>query len=433
MGKKKRKDRKIVNQADSALPYELSKKCKEAADAYLKCGKNKTHAAEMLGIPRTTLADRVSLAQKHNLFSENDCTAFDRENLLGTIDGLRAEIRRLEQLQLDEAQIRKFIFQLKDAESKVPDWTLNVDSAIKGTLLAPVLQLSDWHWAEKVDPKQVFGTNKYNLEIAKRRVRILARNAIDVCMNHADRNAEYPGIVVVLNGDFLSGRIHEELLVTNEVEIMLAFLDLQSTMIWFFKKLLENFKSVVVFGNAGGNHSRVTYKPYSKGRAYTNFDWLLSHTLKKYFENESRISFQISDGSDIEFKIFNVRFRATHGDQFRGGSGFIGPYAPITRGEIKKRSAAATYGRSYDTLMIGHFHWYMNMKRVISNGSLIGFNEYALNNSFPYEPPVQGLFFVHPVRGITASMPIFCDDPVDVESAEWVSLRKHNEKNKESL
>ncbi|WP_216361090.1 hypothetical protein, partial [Comamonas thiooxydans] len=72
----------------------------------------------------------------------------------------------------------------------------------------------------------------------------------------------------------------------------------------------------------------------------------------------------------------------------------------------KKRSRNGQVDQEYDTLVIGHFHQLIQMKRVIVNGSLIGYNEYAYANNFGYEPPQQALWISHPQHGITFSMPV---------------------------
>ena len=146
--------------------------------------------------------------------------------------------------------------------------------------------------------------------------------------------------------------------------------------------------------------------------------------LEREFRNDERVNFFISDGDDVQFKIFGHRYRLTHGDQFRGGTGFFGPFAPITRNETKKRSAAQSYDLNYDTLVIGHFHRRMMLSNVIVNGSVVGFNEFALNNNFPYEPPQQALWLTSAKRGITSSWPVFCDNKsVQDDPTDWVSWR----------
>jgi hypothetical protein len=290
----------------------------------------------------------------------------------------------------------------------------------------PSFLLSDIHFAEVVNPAQVYGVNEYNMEIAKHRISNLAHNIIHILKNHVS-GSDYPGLVIMMAGDFLSGNIHDELVATNDIPIMPAFIELLGILIWFINTLADEFKQLMLFGTAGGNHARMTKKIPSKDKAYTNFDWLLYRMLESEFKNDKRVNFHISDGDDVQFKILNHRYRMTHGDQFRGGTGFIGPFAPITRNETKKRSAAETYGQNYDTLVIGHFHQRMMLGKVIVNSSVVGYNEYAINNNFPYEPPQQSLWLTHAKRGITTSWPVFCEESKAIEPADWVSWQTMND------
>ena len=74
---------------------------------------------------------------------------------------------------------------------------------------------SDFHWGEVVDKSQVYGVNSYNMSIAKQRLHTLVDKTIGICFDHMV-NPNYPGIVLMLGGDMVSGDIHEELEITNE-------------------------------------------------------------------------------------------------------------------------------------------------------------------------------------------------------------------------
>lgn len=75
----------------------------------------------------------------------------------------------------------------------------------------------------------------------------------------------------------------------------------------------------------------------------------------------------------------------------------------------------------FDTLMLGHFHQYLPMPRIIGNGSLIGFNEYAKDRlrAVP-ERPQQALCFVHPDNGIVSQMAVYADQRDTAEVHDWV-------------
>jgi len=173
-----------------------------------------------------------------------------------------------------------------------------------------------------------------------------------------------------------------------------------------------------------GNHGRDTHKIYSKDRHHTSFDWLLYTFLAKHFEKDARVSFYIPDGPDAYYRIYEHKYLLTHGDQFRGGDGMIGALGPIIRGDHKKRSRNAQIDMEYDTMVIGHWHQDIFLRRLIVNGSLKGYDEYAWSNNFGFEPPSQQLWVTHPKYRITYRMPVLVDRQKAAPKTEWVSLPK---------
>ena len=65
---------------------------------------------------------------------------------------------------------------------------------------------------------------------------------------------------------------------------------------------------------------------------------------------------------------------------------------------------------------------YIHLTRLIVNGSLKGYDEYAYNNNFGFEPPQQALWLTHPKHGITFRMPVQVDRKRAAPKTEWVSV-----------
>lgn len=332
---------------------------------------------------------------------------------------LEAQLKSTKRGHLDEHYVRSVILKMAEHDPNPPKW-LAQPKASKSTPGVPTLFASDWHWAEVVHPKQVAGLNEYNLAIAHRRAKALITNTIDLLRNHMV-NPSYPGIVFALGGDMVSGGIHEELLATDEVEIMPTVLDLFDVLVWCIETLAEEYGNVFI-PCVTGNHGRSTKKIRAKGRNFTSYDWLTYQFLARHFANDTRIQFAIPDGSDCLYKVYNHRYLLTHGDQARGGDGVIGMLGPVIRMDHRKRSRNGQVGQNYDTMLMGHFHQLTQLRRLIVNGSLKGYCEYAYANSFGFEPPQQGLWLTHPSRGITFSMPVQVEKPLEIKS-DWVSWK----------
>jgi hypothetical protein len=202
---------------------------------------------------------------------------------------------------------------------------------------------------------------------------------------------------------------------------MPSVLDMYGVLVGVINRLADTFGQVML-PCVTGNHGRDTMKIWNKDRHHTSFDWLLFRFLAKHFENDKRITFFVPDGPDAYYRIYQHRYLLSHGDQFRGGDGMIGALGPIIRGDHKKRSRNAQIDMEYDTLCIGHWHQYIHLHRLIVNGSLKGYDEYAYNNNFGFEPPSQALWITHPKHRITFRMPVYVDRKREAAKTNWVSI-----------
>ena len=405
-----------------AAPRLTEKDIARTLAALESCNGNASKAARLLNIPRSTFQCRVNEAKRISAFSEkmveNTPIVDERMELLDRIRTLEAAMAAQKRETLDEHFVKKQIIGLANGKPRIPAWLL-ANAPAHGSPGVPTLMLSDLHWGEIVDPEQVGGVNSYNLEIAHERIRRIVDATIDLLHNHMV-NPDYPGIVLALGGDMVTGDIHEELTATNEKEIMPVVLDLWGVLAWAIETLANKFGKVFVPA-VGGNHGRNTKKIRAKGRNFTSFDWLLYQFLAKRFEADERVTFFIPDGPDALYSIYGHRYLLTHGDQFHGGDALIGALGPIVRGDHRKRSRNGQIGMSYDTIVMGHWHQLMQTQRFIVNGSLIGYNEYAYNSNFPFEAPRQALWITHPGRGITFHMPVQADPKhIIQQDTEWV-------------
>ena len=394
-------------------------------DAFTKTN-SKVDGSALLGMKQQTFYSRLKMAQDRGFIPSTQ----SKKQEISLIDKLSEAQDRIKQLEsmtfshqeekLTADYIKRKIIKIKDSSVTVPKWLIKSDKKKKFAGV-PTLFASDWHWGEVVDPNQINGVNEFNMTIAQNRAKNMVEKAIDLLKNHI-AHTDYPGIVYVLGGDMVSGDIHEELMATNETEIMPVVLDLFGVLIWCISTLADEFGQVFV-PCVSGNHGRNTHKIRNKGRNFTSFDWLLYQFLAKHFETDKRVQFLIPDGSDAYYSIYGHKYLLTHGDQFRGGDGVIGALGPIIRGDHRKRSRNAQIDMSYDTMIIGHWHQLIQLERLIVNGSLKGYDEYAYSNNFGFEPPRQAMWITHPEHGITFSIPIYCDKQKKEIVTDWISWK----------
>lgn len=354
--------------------------------------------------------------------TEEAQAAEENARLREEVRELRKQIANIDREYADHRFIKHRLYGLKDTTVAPPDWLVKPKKSIKSPGI-PSMMWSDWHWAEVVKPDQVNGVNAYNLDIANKRARALVERTITLLRQYMV-SPSYEGVVVNLGGDMLSGNIHEELVSTNAVPIMAAVVDLWGVLEWCLRTLADEFGKVAVFC-VTGNHGRDTKKIQSKDRAFTSFDWLIYVHLQHTFRDDKRIAIVAPPAPDVLYAVYDHRYLLTHGDQFRGGDGMIGHIGPVTRGQKKKLSRNAEVGMEFDTMIHGHFHQYSPGDRIIGNGSLVGYNEYADSNNFAFERPRQALWITNPDHGITYHLPVYVDDPQAPEQeSKWVSWQE---------
>ncbi len=356
-------------------------------------GRTFREISEELRVPRETVRDWV---QKSPLAKEDQSR---------TIHSLRRQLKRAEDAAVMTRRVRAEILRVAETDPAPPAWSTNISADRHA--VTPFAILSDVHYSEVTRADAVNGYNSYNARIAKERLHLWAEKLLIECFD-ARVHHDYPGLVLALGGDMISGDIHEELAETNEVPTMVAVLDLLGILIGVLEKLQPHFKQIFIpctFGNHGRNTRRVRFKR----RAYNNFDWLLSCLLVKHLGNREGFQFLVPESTDTYFTVQGRAFLLNHGDSTgaRGGDGFIGPLGPIKRGEGKVKKASAQMQMPFQHFVHGHWHSQYVLGSVLSNGSVCGYNEYA-KDDLRAEPelPQQILVFINNPYGVAGYAPL---------------------------
>lgn len=381
-------------------------------------------AAVALGVGVRQVYENLATAKARGLTAES-VVVDELGKAKARVARLEAEVKGLQRIALTADQLREQIYGLSNMAPEPPKWMLTQAKNVK-TPGVPMTIWSDWHWGEVVNPQEVGGVNEFNREVGEARVRDLVKRTISLAKDHMVKPS-YPGIVVCLGGDMITGAIHEELALTNWGTVQEQFLEVQEQLIWALTQIANAFGRVFV-PCVVGNHGRNTIKSHMKGRVFQNYEWNIYQQLERHFRQDKRFRFMVPNETDAYFTVLGHRFLLTHGDTLgvKGGDGIIGALGPIARGAFKVGRSEAQIGRDFDTLVMGHYHIYMprgDAVPVIVNGSLIGYNEYArLGLRAPYTRPSQALWFVHQDHGVTAQWQIYLDEKHSSnEGAEWVS------------
>lgn len=319
--------------------------------------------------------------------------------------------------------IRDVVGEVVSTPRSIPRWIKKAAARerFKPDPEVPVVTWADWHLGETVDGPSVNGVNKFNMQIAGERVHKLYDVTTKLCRHN--HTGTYPGIVVNLVGDNVSGGLHPELVATDEIEALPAAIACIDWMAGGIARLADEFGHVYVPA-VPGNHGRNTPRPEFKRYNKKNYDWLIYMMLKKHFADDPRVTIDVRDSNEVLYRVFNMSYLLTHGDMLgvKGGDGIIGSIGPIMRGQVKKSAAYAQMGKSFDKLICGHYHQELWLPKATVSNTLKGYCEYAKNalGALPTRPS-QSLWFVHDKHGETAQWSIYVDKPPKA-SSEWLSI-----------
>lgn len=266
-----------------------------------------------------------------------------------------------------------------------------------------VALFSDAHIEETVTPESVLGKNEYNIEIAKKRIENYFVNLAN-CINED----QIENLVFASLGDTISGMIHDELVQSNGMTPVEATLMSQNLVYSGLVYLCENTKlDKILFIGIVGNHSRTTKKIQHANGFKMSYEWLMYQNIKQQCENTKLpIEFNIPES---ELAILDMpdgqRFIFCHGFQIKGsGSGTVcGIYPALNRLSLK-------WGKTFsqNKIFLGHFHSCTSINNAMVNGSIIGFNSFALTNGMPYEEPAQMYILYDTNVGELLTRKIYC-------------------------
>jgi len=310
---------------------------------------------------------------------------------------------------LDESEKR--LDTLLNIKSHKPKLKIEVTQDSELHDAVPILVFSDWHVEETVSSESVNGLNEFNTDVADLRIKTLFNRSRKL-IQHLQTYFNISQVYVLLNGDMISGYIHEELRETNSLSPTQAIRFAKERIIAglnYLEKELDVDKIIVQCNY--GNHGRSTKERRHSETAYKNsYEWLMYHDIADYYENNKKFNFHIAHSliSYYTFMHDNRQFtlRTWHGDNVRFQGGIGGLTIPLN-----KLIYRLDQNKQADYNIIGHFHTLFEAnKKCLVNGSVIGYNAYAHDLGLEYEGPKQGLLLLDLNRmEIRSKYTINCD------------------------
>lgn len=335
------------------------------------------------GVPADTVAeDRARIAAK----DAHEALKKKYNEALKTIDRLETETAILAKIRAGISTTAKIRPHLGSGTSEA----------------VPILVASDWHSEEIVKPASVSGLNEFNLEIFEKRSTRFFQAGLNLIKNHLNAGVAIHRVVLALLGDFITNDIHDaENAEGNALLPVDAIINAQNKIVAGIEFLLNHSKYDFTVICKVGNHSRTTKKVRSASEVGHSLETLMYVFLATHFRHEKRVQFVIDDGYHTFVEVYDrtIRFHHGHAIQYQGGIGglFIPAYKAVSQWN-KARPA--------DLDVFGHFHQTKDGGSFLCNGSLIGYNAFAVRIKADYEPPQQTLFLIDKKRGRTCRWPV---------------------------
>lgn len=268
--------------------------------------------------------------------------------------------------------------------------------------VTPIVLISDWHSEEIVKSASVNGLNEFNLDICDQRITSFWQSTLRL-IRMFNKDVTIHTVVLGLLGDFITGQIHgADNAENNALTPIDALIRVQNRIIGGIDFLRDHSAYDFVIVCKVGNHSRTTLKVRMATEGGHSLETLMYAFLADHYRDEPRIKFVIDDGYHTYVDIYHTVNRFHHGHELKYQGGIGGLYIPA-----KKKIAQWNKARRADRDFFGHFHQDLNDNLFTCNGSLIGYNAYALRIGCEYEPPKQSLVLVDKRRGYTGKWPIY--------------------------
>lgn len=281
-----------------------------------------------------------------------------------------------------------------------------------------VLQLSDVHGAEVVDPEHTMGLAQYNMEIMRRRMGMLFRKTLEL-VELRRSSLTINNLAVTEVGDMLSGDIHEELSRTNAMNVMMASVITAMSVSQGLAYLAPHFKRIDVYC-VPGNHPRMTRKPSFKEK-YVNWDYMCYQWQAVFCRDLKNVHFHIPVSPFLLANVESTRLLLLHGDSIRMWMGI--PWYGIKRRAAELREMLQGGKDHYDGMLLGHFHNRGDIDTptgpIIINGSMKGGDEFSIGSLNTYNRPSQNLLFFHNKNGYIGGGPIYLDEADNKPSMEF--------------
>lgn len=322
----------------------------------------------------------------------------DKEKLEGDqILHLRAVVKKLEK---DNKKLRKKIGEEKEffqtlagaVEAAEPLQKFKYKGIRrKGSVVIPVLVLSDLHLGEVIKKNETEGFGRFNYRIAERRLYGIVTNFLQwVEINRSFYRIQECALFCL--GDYVSGDIHDELKATNEFPLPVQTAKAGLLLGEVFRIIAAHFDKVTAYEVGADNHGRLQRKPQSKQKTSNNMSYLVHTIANEKVSDCQNLTPVTAEGMKLLARVNDKKFLLEHGDKIKGWAGF--PYYGMGRMKGKEAQRRMNTNKGFDYWVMGHFHVPAKIDgNIYINGSLSGTSEFD-HSEGRHAKPSQVAFFV---------------------------------------
>lgn len=231
-----------------------------------------------------------------------------------------------------------------------------------------IIQISDWHYGIEVNNF----INKFDTSICIERIQKLLDEAKEYFShNPVDK------IYVTNLGDLIAGRIHSTIRLQSRIDVITQCLHISEILAEFLNELSEC--APIEYYDCLDNHSRLEPNK-SESLDLETLARIIPWHLKYRFEDNDRINVNtnVVDDDIMTFKVFNGKYcvGGVHGHKDK-------PNRVVENLTLMTKI-------KFDLILSAHFHHFSadekNETLVVSNGSLMGVDKYAMDLRLTSKP-----------------------------------------------
>lgn len=263
-----------------------------------------------------------------------------------------------------------------------------------------VLLLSDLHASSKTTLLETDGLAEYSFEVFTLRMQKLLDSIVSITDIQRAGGARLDVLNVFALGDLISGIIHPELILTNDMQLVQSCMQVSLVIAQFIAKLSTIYKQVK-FTGISGNHDRLEKNKVIKTK-WADFSRIIYESISLLTQNYKNIQFDIPQSPFTIVKIYEWKYLITHGDCGVKGN-IVGGVEKLYK---EFQELYRTRG-GIDLLICAHYHQPVSVDGALINGSMCGGDEYSIFALRKNTDPSQKFFGVNKEHRTTWMYDVF--------------------------